>query len=258
MIIQDIMQAMEEIAPAHLAASWDNSGFAIGNPNQTVEKILLTIDVTPETIAEAMAEKCQLIISHHPLLFHPCKNIITTQGTGQLIQQLLKEDIALFSAHTNLDHAAQGVNHALAAALGLTNIQAISDDNENPTFMGKFPKPITGEQLITIIKTTLNISHFSAVALDLQKAYQKIAVCGGAGADLWQDAQQSGADCLITAEGKHHIGLDAQQAGFCLIDAGHYDTEKLVLPALKSFLEKKLPQSTILISQINTNPWKLY
>ncbi|CUH94176.1 UPF0135 protein [Propionispora sp. 2/2-37] len=123
---QLIMDAMNQLAPDYLAEDWDNVGLLVGNPGQKIRKVLVVLDVTPTVVDYAVDSKVDMIISHHPLIFHGMKNIRTDLYSGMVIAKLLKADIAVYAAHTNLDITAGGVNDSLARKLLLQNIRTLN------------------------------------------------------------------------------------------------------------------------------------
>lgn len=125
MLVKDLIRIMQRLAPPDLAAGWDNSGLQVGSPDQEVRRIGLCLDATVETVAAALARDCDLLLAHHPLIFHPLKNIRTDQGPGAVLKAALAGNLAVFSAHTNWDSAAQGVASALAELLGLRNCRPL-------------------------------------------------------------------------------------------------------------------------------------
>ena len=237
MKIFEVKKAVAEIAPWELAAGWDNSGFLIGDENADVKKIYVCLDVVHDTVDDSIKHGCNLIVAHHPVIFSGIKRITNADFTGSLVLKLIANGINVIAAHTNFDSSEMGVNYVLAKELGLINIEKMTDDPDNPCFIGNFVK---------------------AAGLDLQKKYQNIAVCGGAGTDLWPSALQCGAEVLISADGKHHVGLEAAYAGIAVFDGGHFHTENLSMKYLESYLKDKLPGLEIVLSDLDNCPWKIY
>jgi len=255
--LKDIIIQMESLAPKEKACDWDNIGLLVGDPMKNIHKLLIALEVDISVAAEAMQLGCDLIITHHPLLFKPLKRVVNGDYVSDVLTQLIKNDIACYAAHTNLDNAALGVNYRLATALGLENISPLAEqDNNNPCFIGDLDTPCGWQELIEIVKESLGITFVKAVPQ--YGFFKKIAVCGGAGMDFWQIAKDAGADCLISSDSSYHQGIEAAHAGMALIDAGHYYTERLVLISIVENLQSKFNDLEIFASKIKTNPWSVF
>ncbi len=257
--VGDIIGFLEKLAPPELATPWDNSGFLCGDAAKQVIKVLVTLDVTQAVVEEAVSAGVQMIVAHHPLFLEPLHRIVAQDVAGGMAWRLIRQDVAVFAAHTTLDHAVGGVNDVLAQVLGLRNIAPLAlADPVNPGRIGNLPQALNWQDLVSLIKTALRISYVKGVA---QKGpFQKIALCGGGGMDLWPVAQKAGAECLVSADGKHHQGLAAQDHGIALIDAGHFATENVIVPVLAAKLRERYGKNglTVLESKINTCAWQVF
>lgn len=258
MKVYDVINAIEKIAPFELCAEWDNSGFLVGNENDEVKKAYICLDVVHSTIDDAISQGCNLIIAHHPIIFSGVKKITQKDFTGSLLLKLIANQINLIAAHTNFDSSEIGVNYVLAKELGLEGIKKINDDVNNPSYIGFWENPLSGEEVVDKIKTVLGLNTVCAAGLNLKKMYRNIAVCGGAGTDLWQPALEAGADVLVSADGKHHIGLEAAAAGIAVFDGGHFYTENPAMKYMERYLNDILPEMETVLSDIDTSPWKNY
>ena len=364
---QDLIYYMEQIAPPKLAEAWDNSGWQVGYPANCVQKVLLTLDITPAVVKEAIKKNVQLIVSHHPLLFNSVKSIRFDDPTGNMIISLIKANIGLYSAHTTLDSALGGVSDVLTDLLKLTACQVLEPVRQeqllklvvfvpqthaeamrqalggagaghigayshctynlqgtgtflplpgtNP-FIGKINQLeqveetrietiITGDKISQVLEKMIAVHPYEEVAYDLyplansyatqglgrigqvfpeltliqlarqvkkalvadnlryggdpEKIIRRVAVCGGSGGDLWQTAKQKGADVFITGDIRHHTALDMVAAGLSFIDAGHFITERVVLPILKERLNTVLAQDGVTVdielANSDVEPW---
>jgi len=359
---QDVLDFIESIAPASLAEDWDNVGLMVGGRSKKIEKILVCLDVTKKVVDEAISIKADLILSHHPFIFKSFKKIDTDNFKGNLICKLLKNDINVLSAHTNLDFVKEGVNEQLAHALGLKNLrnlmryksenlykivvfvpidsvdavrEAISEagagwigNYSDCTFMtagtGTF-KPLEGtnpyigqrgriekvdeyrlesvvpqRKLSKVIKAMLEAHPYEEPAYDIylldRKAEEygygrigtlenpqslnefvalikqrldvpyvrligsvdgkitKVAVfCGGFDEDII-GALKGNADVLVTGDVKYNTAVDLVQMGLCVIDAGHYNTERVIVPKLVEMLQNKFPEISVVGSREEENP----
>ncbi len=243
---QMILDAMNRIAPKRLAEEWDNPGLLVGDPNQPVDKVLICLDVSDEVIDSAIKLNAQLIISHHPLIFRAMKHLRTDLPLGKRLQKLLKHDIAVFAAHTNLDIAAGGVNDVLAEALGLVNIRPFeksTKDTEEPTVtlgrMGDLPRPLSARDFAHQIKEALPTSHVRLTEAGTHEI-RRVALCSGSGAEFIAKAAFLKADAYVTADVKYHEAQHALEEGIHLIDAGHFGTEFPIVHALRQRLETEL------------------
>lgn len=253
--LKDIITQMEVLAPQGLAANWDNPGLVFGNSQQHINKIMLALEADMAVVAEAKQKGCDLLIVHHPLIFKPLKKLCMGEYVSDVLVSLIKKNIACYAAHTNLDNASLGVNFALAKALGLSDIHALAeDDNDNPCYIGKLQQALEWLELVKLVKTVLGVENIKAVPKN--GLFQTIAVCGGAGMSFWQGAQKAGADCLISADSSYHEGIEAFHAGMALIDGGHYHTEHFILSHLEAYLKEKFMDIEVYVSTVNTNPWQ--
>lgn len=361
----EIIAAIEALAPPELAAEWDNVGLMLGSYETEVRRVLVCLDVSLEIVEEAVSRGANLIVSHHPLFFRPLKQINFDEARGKLVHNLIKEDIMVYSAHTNLDSADMGVSYHLAAKLELEDIEVlvpthrekyyklvtfVPEDHEkivrealtragagwignysDCTFrtmgIGTFlpmsgTTPYLGQEgelmqaneyrLETILPTTrlpevlqaLKKAHpYEEVAYDVyplanegpaqgigrlgvlaspvslkdfalrvkerlnaasiklvgdgQRKVKKVAVCGGAGSEVMAAASAAGADVLVTGDLKFHEAQTALAMDLAVIDAGHYATEKLIVPALVNYLQEQLQEREVMVlaSQKEREPW---
>jgi dinuclear metal center YbgI/SA1388 family protein len=367
MTVQDIMNFLEQWAPKQISWEKDNVGLQVGNPDIEVKNILLTLDVEENVIKRAIEKNCTLIISHHPLLFKPLKSIDTKNNkTASLTASLIKNNISLYSAHTNLDFTKDGVSFQLAKTLDLQNIKFLSNlssnqyklnifvpethldavseaifqagggiigeyshcafrlkgtgsfkgsdnsdpalgekgkyetveeikletlvdawklssimnavkkvhpyeevaydvfkvENENVNYgagaVGELKNPLQPNEFLEYISSKLKIKNFR-YSNGINKKIKKVAVCGGSGIDLINQAISRNADAFITADIKYHAFQDAQ-GKILLVDAGHYETEIFSLDELKKRLEDFLRQTGKKVFKHNgsTNPIKFY
>ncbi|AXH95032.1 Nif3-like dinuclear metal center hexameric protein [Ornithinimicrobium avium] len=258
----EVVAVLEELYPPESAQSWDRVGLVAGDPAQPVRTILLAVDPTLEVIAEAAAAGADLIITHHPLLLRGIHSVATTTAKGAAVTDLLVNDIALFCAHTNADVADPGVGHALAAACGLGETEAlqVTEDQELGR-VGELPEPVTLAELATRLQAALPPAPVGVrVSGPADATVRRVAVLGGAGDSAFDAVRSSGADVYVTADLRHHPALEAREeargARPYLIDAGHWASEWLWLPQLRATLAAHLPDSVSLeISTVRTDPW---
>ena len=243
---QEVMDALERIAPKRLAEEWDNPGLLVGAWNQDVSKILVCLDVSDAVIEQAIAKGADMIVSHHPLIFRGIKKIRTDLPLGRRLQQLLKHDIAVAAAHTNLDITEGGVNDVLAQAIGLLKLSAfvIMSQDAHGTIasmgrMGSLPAPMPVQEFAAQVRDALPTEHVRLVEAGARPV-RKVAICSGSGAEFISKAAFMGADVYVTSDVKYHEAQQAAELGMHVIDAGHFGTEFPVVEVLGRRLAEEL------------------
>lgn len=228
--ISDIYAAIDAFAPFSSCEGFDNVGLLIGEGNQAVKNCLITLDITHEAIQEAVKKDCQLIVTHHPVIFHPLKRISFSSVQGEL----LSARIAVISAHTNMDKAPGGVNRTLAGIIGLTDFETFLDDACAGTGSLPFDAPVDTETLAAHLAKVLSLQGMRVY--DSGRQLKKAALCCGGGGSYVHAAIDAGADVLISGDFKHDQVVDAANAGLACIDCGHFETERHFLTICQSLL----------------------
>ena len=232
---QVVMNALERIAPRHLAEDWDNTGLLVGSFSQKVERIL----------AEASERSADMIVAHHPAIFRGMKQLRTDLPLGRRLAALLTHGIAVAAAHTNLDITRGGVNDVLAARLGLEKLSTFitteqaDGSAESLGRIGTLPAPVAIDDFAHSVCERLGVSHVRLVRA-ADRPVRRVAVVGGAGAEFIDTAVRRGADVYLTGDVKYHEAQRAAEQGMHLIDAGHFGTERPVLPVLADLLRAEL------------------
>ena len=359
MKIKEIVQPLEKLAPVFLQESYDNSGLLIGHAENEINKVLITLDITEDIMEEALLKKCDLIISHHPLIFKGLKSITGKNMTERIVEKAIKNNVSIYACHTNLDNVNIGVNEILSLKLGLKNRKILVPKNDvlrklvtfcpddqaekvrlalfesgaghigdyencsfNATGTGSFrgsdeTHPFVGEKgklhyehevrietiypvylEETILKALFSVHPYEAVAYDIYKLenkfpkagagmigelelemdepeflrflkkvtqsdcvrhsrligkkIKKVAVCGGSGSFLINDALKAGAHVFVTGDVKYHDFFEGNNQ-LLIADAGHYESEQFAKELIYSILKNKFPTFAVLISEINTN-----
>jgi len=243
----EFIRLLDREFPDYLAEEWDNVGLQIASDNIAIRRVILTLDVSEDLLKYALENKFNLVISHHPLIFKPIKSIIAFNNfVSSLIHQFLAANIALFVMHTNLDKV---FFDRLSKILELENIKPISDepDSEYSSFgsFGTLNKNIRLKDLLEIIKKRLNLKNLIYVG-DLNKEVKTVGSCGGTGTSyITSKLLDKNIDVFITSDLKYHTAQDAQRLGLAVVDAGHYNTEMVLLPELKKKLEVLFENSGI-------------
>lgn len=259
--VYDIVRFMESIAPQSKKESWDNVGLLCGRKDKQVTTILVALDPFEDVAEEAVKLGAELIVTHHPLIFHPLYSLTDDTAIGRTAATLLRHDIAAFSAHTNLDIAPQGVGSCLARALGLEDISVIEP-------IEKTADGVWGLlRMGTVAPQSLNdfLAHvkraLQAPTVRYAPASEKVhrvAVGGGACADEWKSAFAAGCDTFVTADARYNDFWDARDAGLTLIDAGHFYTENPVCTYLQRILQEAFPEIRVVLSQVHRDCTKFY
>ena len=252
------MNALERFAPLPLQYGFDNAGLQIGLTEMEATGALLCLDVTESVIDEALALGFNLIISHHPLLFKGLKCISGQTYIERCVLKAIKNDIAIYSAHTNLDNAPEGVNYKIAEKIGLQDIKFLAPKEGESTVgsgvIGILEEPDSELDFLKRIKKTFEVECLRHNKLT-GRLIHKVALCGGAGSFLIPNAIQQEADIFITGEIKYHEFFGHEKE-ILLAEIGHYESEQYTKDLLASILKKEFPNLEIENTKINTNPIK--
>ncbi|MDR1960028.1 MAG: Nif3-like dinuclear metal center hexameric protein [Planctomycetaceae bacterium] len=262
MSLSTVMEFLEERYPLRLAEEWDNVGLLIGDPEQSVERIMTCLTITPLICREAIEEKADLIISHHPFPFHAIKRLTTETVRGRMIWDIVTEKIAVYSPHTAHDSAPDGINQQIAKRLGLQQITTLYEDknekavsNEGTGRFGMLPEPILFGELLEKTQEAFNQQVIPYIG-DPEKSVRTVAVgCGSAGSFLEQ-AILRGADAFLLGESKYHTFLEAQFNGIGLIVTGHYISERFAMERMAELIQTKFSDLTVWASEVETDPIK--
>ena len=228
--VQQVYDFINERAPFETQLAFDNSGILVGDPNREVTGIHFALDVTSQVIDEAIAGGANLIVTHHPMMFSPIKRLVETNHEARLLCRMIREGISLIAAHTNLDQAVGGCNDVLACTIGLKDVQG-----EGFVRVGTLPAPMTAAALAVHIGNALG--DVVRVMGNPAAMIEKVGMCSGSGSDEWQAAAALGAQAFLTGEVKHHIALEASDAGIVMLEAGHHATEEPGIFALANALQ---------------------
>lgn len=254
--VKDIFDHLNNLADVKLAEKWDNVGLMLGSNNNEVSRVLVCLDVTTNVVEEATAKNVNLIVSHHPLIFKPLKNIdYTTDFKSRIIRNLIKNDISVISFHTNLDSATLGLNDYLAKILKLNEIQVLFEHSLDNTAglgrIGKLSKPLKLNDFITYIKNCFSLETVSAIIGD-EKEISTIALLGGSGADFIYTLPE--VDVYLTGDVGYHAALDAIEMKKNIIDVGHF-TENLVKDLLLDYISELNVE--VIKSSVEKSPFKI-
>lgn len=231
--VKTIEQLLQELAPFETAEGFDNAGLLLGRREQPVRRVLVALDATLDVVREAKEIGAELIVTHHPLFFHPRKNLVEEDPEARIACEMIRGEIALLSAHTNLDQTTLSGSACSARLLGLKNLR-----QKGYLFIGDLETPLSAGALRQKITAAL---RFPARLYGQEEwKISCLAVAGGADDGDWLTARQEGAQALLTGEVRHHNALAATMEGFALLDGGHYGTEAPLVPALAEYLQNRL------------------
>ena len=256
-IVNDIIKEMESLAPSYLKEDFDNVGLMIGDRNKAVNKVLLALDCTLKVIEEAKREDVDLIITHHPLIFRKPSNITTDTLQGKKIIELIKNDISLYSSHTNLDSVENGLNHSIVSILGFEE-SSLLEKNKNVSSAGlgrivELDKEIKLQNLIEQVKRKLNISNLRVVKGN--DTVSKIAIINGSGQDFIAKAMKLGVDTVITGDTTYHFASDYKEMGINILDVGHFSSEQIVFFNVMKQIESKFKDIVFIESKVEEDPF---
>lgn len=254
--VNDIAAAIEDFAPKRLQESYDNAGLQVGDPDMEVTAVLLCLDVTEDVVNEAVARHCNLIVSHHPLLFKGLKEVTGRTATERIVIRAIRENIAIYAAHTNLDSAWEGVSHEIAHILKLKDLKVLEPKCDNPeTGLGVIGsvQPTPKIEFLRKVKDSFKVKCLRYSAQSPQLVVRKVAVCGGAGASLIRDAIAADADIIVTGDVKYHdfttYGLD-----IIIADIGHYESEICTKEIFSRIIREKYPDTVVYFAASEANP----
>lgn len=232
----DIYRFIDGFAPFRTAMDFDNPGLLVGDENTEVTTVVLSLDITPEVVREASELGAQLIVSHHPVIFHPLKKL----NTASVPYLLASHSIAAICAHTNLDMAPGGVNDCLAGLLKLKNVRMLCENSASglaEALCGETDREYGPREFAEFVRDALGCEGLRYT--DGGRPVTSVGLCGGGGADYLYGAAQTGCQAFVTGECKHNIFLDAESLGVTLVAAGHFETEDPVIPALMQRLAER-------------------
>jgi dinuclear metal center YbgI/SA1388 family protein len=263
MKIKDIARAIEEFAPPFLAESYDNVGLLIGDPNAEATGVLINLDVTETLIDEAVAAGINLIVTHHPIWFTSLKRLNGENYVSRIIIKAVRQGVALYACHTNLDNIQAGVNRMIGERLGVQDMRILSTKRDprmeaetGSGMIGELERPYGKEEFLALVKERFHCGGIRYADAPVQEI-KRVAWCGGAGSFLISNALAAGADAFFTGDITYHKFFDNEDR-ILLLDIGHYESEQFTSNLLHSHLSKTFPTFAVRLSKIETNPVRYY
>ncbi len=251
----EITDILERLAPRSIACDWDNPGLIAGREDKEVRKILITLDADDKCVDRAIGTGADMIVSHHPMIFHPIKKVSDEYFIGKRIARLIRADISYFAMHTNFDAAPGGMGDICADLMGIKRgepLEIMGENDGKPYGIGKIgelenPAPLM--EYAAEIKKTFGLPCLLVYGKDLfgeDDPVRIVSTCPGSGGDEIGIAIEKGAQVLITGDISHHEGIDAAAQGLAIFDAGHYGLEHVFIDFIGDYLKERLPEDIIL------------
>lgn len=235
MNVADLVEILNKVAPLALSEPWDHGGLQLGNPQGSVRRVAFALDATPWTVKEALKRNCQALVAHHPLFFHSQQDMILTRYVPKVAALALKGDLSIIGWHTAWDSGQGGVNEGLLRRAELTNVAPLCCPSLDEGFgmggVGQWPSEIPIADAAHNLATAWGLSGYRLLS-SCDRSVSKVALCGGAGGDLWLEAEKHGAHLFATSEIKHHQILEALDTGLSLMICDHGEMEELAMDDL--------------------------
>ena len=253
--VREIESVLYDWAPKELAASWDNVGLLVGDPEAGVKTVLVALDITQQVVEEAVELGAELIVAHHPVMncaWHPVQTLREDDHLGKKLRTLIRGNISAICMHTNLDAAEGGVNDVLAEKLGLTEISPLGEDGIGRIGVLNEEKNLA-EYTSFVVKS---LGCHGARVRDGGKYVCKVAVGGGACGSYISAAKSKGCDTFVTSDLKYNDFLDTE--GLNLIDAGHFPTENVICPVIAERLSKAFADLNVVVSASHKEAMEYY
>lgn len=259
MKFKELLREIEGFCPLDIQEEWDNCGVQIFTGNDEIERVLIAMEITNEVIDEAIVNEADLIITHHPLIFRPMKNIDADNIVGEYVQRLIAADINVYSCHTNFDKIFGGNNDFLGNVLAIDSVAAKYPNNEGILRHGWYMVPQRMGDLIDLFSFKLNLDRrFFNFVGSLDRMISKVAICTGTGGEFIQEAYDDKCELLITGDLKYHDAQLAKELGICVLDIGHYGSEMIFKDAFMGFIiSSNIDEDMFILSDVNINPFEL-
>ena len=251
----ELISWLEKKYPASTAEEWDNVGLLVGNDEKEISHIFLALDLTEETLEEAIAAGADMIITHHPMIFSGMKKINNHSFTGRKVLKLIRHDIPYYAMHTNYDILGMADLSADYIRLSDTKVLSVTEEDENYVQgfgrVGRLPHKMTLREYAHLVKESLKLGDVKVYG-DLEKEVECAAICTGSGKSMIQEAIAAGADVYVTGDIDHHTGIDTVAQGLAIIDAGHYGTEYIFMDAMKKEMNEAFSNLKVTCAEVKS------
>ena len=265
MQLNELITYLHSIAPPYLQEDYDNAGLITGHGDMEIKGVLVCLDAIEAVIDEAIDLGCNVLVAHHPIIFRGLKKLNGTNYIERTIIKAIKNDIAIFAIHTNLDNVfAHGVNTKIAEKLNLQNPSillpkpnVIHDNFQvGAGMIGHLEKPMSAEYFLEYLKDKMELTTIKHTQL-CKPTISTVAVCGGSGCFLLNTAKKQGADIFISSDFKYHEYFDADNE-IIIADIGHFESEKYTIDLLYDLINNKFSTFAAHCTKIVTNPIKFF
>lgn len=261
--VREIADYIEQLAPVRLAEDWDNVGLLVGDADAEVQKVLLALDMDEYVAQEAADVGAQLVVTHHPVMFHAINRLTEDDPQQRALRLLVQSGISHYAAHTNLDVAAGGLNDYMAYLLGLKNTEVLdvtaTEDGVKQGF-GRYcelEQPVTVKDMLEKCREVFHMEGVKYVGFP-ERVVRKVAVNTGGGAGIIGRCYEEDIDLFITGDIKYTVAREAYERGLSVIDAGHYDTEIIVMDFMERYLGNRFEELKFVKSEENIRVLKTY
>ena len=255
MKVREITSLIEAFAPLSLQESYDNAGLIVGREDDEIHRVLLTVDVTEEVIEEALEQECDMIVAHHPIIFHALKRFNSSSYVERCVEQAIRHGIVIYAAHTNLDSAQDGMSWRVAQMLGLENIKVLdptSSEGVGFGVVGELSEAVASEDFMRRVMECFSVGALRHSDIVLPKV-KRVTICTGAGGSLIDKARDAAADIYLTSDLKYNDFMRHEKS-IILADMGHFESEYCVIQILFDILSKKIPIFAVRKSVRSRNP----
>jgi dinuclear metal center YbgI/SA1388 family protein len=257
MRIADVIELLEQVAPPHLQESYDNAGLIVGKSQDALHGVLFCLDSTEAVVEEALKLNCNLIVAHHPIVFRGLKRFNEANYVERTVVSAIRKGIAIYAIHTNLDNVYQnGVNAKIAEKLGLRDTHILQpkagQTSVGAGLIGEFPNEMSEVAFLAHVKTIFEAGMLRHTSFRSEPV-KRVAICGGAGSFLLQDALRANVDAFISSDFKYHEFFDAE-GKLMICDIGHFEGEQFTIELLFDIVREKFPTFALHCTKTHTNP----
>ena len=258
--IADVVRVIESFSPVEIQENWDNCGLCAGSPDAELTGVLVGFDCTRALIDEAVECGANMVVTHHPLIFHGLKKVDEADPVGDALIRAIRAGVAVYCAHTSADKAPGGVSWAIARRLGLENVSVLDYDAAVSSegfgcglgIIGDFPEALSSDRAIEKVKDAFGLPYVRC-SRPSDGLIRRVAACGGAGSSLVDRARAAGAQLYLCGDVSYHHFFTPE--GFMVMDIGHYESEIDIVSILFSLIQKNFPTFAVRIAQkSNNNP----
>ncbi|MGL5439652.1 MAG: Nif3-like dinuclear metal center hexameric protein [Filifactoraceae bacterium] len=253
MKLKKIREVLDEVLFLENKEDWDNSGLLIGDEENEITNVLVALELTKDVLDLALAKKMDMIITHHPAIFSTIKTIVKKEDERNYIYDLIKNNIALYAAHTNFDKLHDGMDTYIGRLLGGFNFENLENTDYGIGFkVDMVNAKYLGEKLIS----SLDLEAINAIG-NLENNIEKVAVITGSGSDMYSFVKENGAQLFITGDIKYHFAQDILKEDIVVFDIGHYGSEKIFSQVFIEKFANLLKDLNVECYSGNQNPFKL-